>query len=192
MHRAYLPGDEMTTLDRIPVTTVPRTLLDLATVLRRRELERAINEAEVRQLADSLSLTDLIARYPRRRGVAALKAILAIGRLGAAVTRSELEERFVEFLDGAGLPRPEMNVGLNAAGRWMECDCVWRTQRLVVELDGHAFHATAAAYERDRARDRALIAAGWRVVRVTWRQLHDDPDALAMDLRGLLISIRSG
>jgi len=71
-------------------------------------------------------------------------------------------------------------------GRWVEADCVWRAQRLIVELDGHAFHATTAAYERDRARDRSLHVGGWRVVRITWRQLHDDADALATDLRSLL------
>jgi very-short-patch-repair endonuclease len=68
----------------------------------------------------------------------------------------------------------------------MECDCVWRPQRLIVELDGRATHDTAAAFERDRARDRLLQAAGWRVVRITWRQLHHDEDRIFADLRELL------
>ena len=72
------------------------------------------------------------------------------------------------------------------SGRWIEGDCVWLPQRVIAELDGHAFHATAAAFERDRSRDRVLQAAGWRVVRITWRQLHDDSAALVADLRGLL------
>jgi very-short-patch-repair endonuclease len=67
-----------------------------------------------------------------------------------------------------------------------ECDCVWREQRVAVELDSRTVHDTSAAFERDRARDRALQAAGWRVVRVTWRQLHGEPDGLAADLRRIL------
>jgi very-short-patch-repair endonuclease len=76
--------------------------------------------------------------------------------------------------------------GVYAGRRWIEADCVWRPQRLIVEPDGHASHATAGAYERDRGRDRALAVRGWRVVRVTWRQLHGEPGALATDLRSLL------
>jgi very-short-patch-repair endonuclease len=67
---------------------------------------------------------------------------------------------------------------------------VWPAQRLIVELDGRAVHDTAAAFERDRERDRTLHASGWRVVRVTWRQLHGDPEVVARDLRKLLGSGR--
>jgi very-short-patch-repair endonuclease len=74
------------------------------------------------------------------------------------------------------------------AGRWHEVDCLWRSDRLIVELDSRAFHETAIAFESDRARDRALQAAGWKVVRVTWRQLDRDADAIALDLSRLLRS----
>ena len=186
VHESALPADEVTTVLGISVTTVPRTVFDLGTVLGRRQTERALHEAEVLRLADDLSVADLVARYPRRAGVRTAKAVLAARRHGLAVTRSELEEHFLGFLEEAGLPRPEVNVALQVAGSWLEVDCVWRPQRVVVELDGHAFHGTVLAYERDRKRDRLLIAAGWRVVRVTWRQLHDDRDAVASDLRALL------
>jgi len=63
---------------------------------------------------------------------------------------------------------------------------MWRDRGLILELDGHAFHKARRDFERDRARDRALQTAGWKVLRVTWRQLHDDPDGLAADLRRLL------
>jgi very-short-patch-repair endonuclease len=75
---------------------------------------------------------------------------------------------------------------MQLSGAWIEADCVWREQRLIVELDGHATHATASAFENDRARDRALVAAGWRVMRITWRQLHDRPEMLIRDLRASL------
>ena len=100
--------------------------------------------------------------------------------------RSELEERFHAFLTDHRLPRPEANATIRIGDRSIECDFAWRARSLIAELDGHAFHATTAAYERDRARDRALSVAGWRVVRITWRQLHHDAVALAADLRSLL------
>ena len=60
---------------------------------------------------------------------------------------------------------------------------------MIVELDGHATHGTRASFEDDRARDRALVAAGWRVIRITWRQLRDEPEAVARDLRAALASL---
>jgi predicted transcriptional regulator of viral defense system len=187
LHTSAVPPEEITTVDGIPTTTVPRTLLDLAAILSRHRLERAVNEAEVLRLTDPLSLAALLARYPRRAGSANLRAILESADLGSTTTRSELEDRFLAFLDAAVLPRPIVNANLElSAHRSVEVDCLWPEQRLVVELDGHAFHATPAAYERDRARDRALSADGWRVVRVTWRQLHLGSEALAADLRRLL------
>jgi very-short-patch-repair endonuclease len=71
-------------------------------------------------------------------------------------------------------------------GTWYEADCLWRPRRLIVELDSRSFHDTAAAFEHDRTRDRRLHAEGWHVLRVTWRQLSDEPEALAGDLRALL------
>ena len=188
VHRTRLHEDEVTELENIPLTTASRTLLDLAAVLPRNRLERALREAEVRRLGDAASLAVLLERHPRRRGTAALRSILASGRVADGVTRSELEERFLVFLDANALPRPQLNVHLEVHGRLLECDCVWRARRLVVELDGHAAHSPRTAFERDRARDRALHAAGWRVLRITWRQLHREADAVAADLGVLLRS----
>jgi very-short-patch-repair endonuclease len=179
VHCSRLRGDEVTVRDGIPVTTVPRTLLDLATVVSTSQLERAVNEAEIRGLADPLSLPVLFARYPGRPGITALRRILGEP---AVLIRSELEARFRRFLRKHRLPPPAWNVVV--AG--MECDCVWHERRLIVELDGRTPHDTALAFERDRARDRALIAAGWRVVRITWRQLRDQPGRVAADMRKLL------
>lgn len=185
VHHDALPPDEVMIVGGIRDTTPPRTLLDLAVVVPPSQLERAMHEAEYRRLWDRLTLRDLVARYPRRRGARAIKAILAEQELGAAVTRSELEERFLAFVDSLGLPRREVNARIYAGGRWYEVDCAWRDQRVAVELDGHAVHVTQAAFERDRARDRALQAAGWRVIRITWRQLHREPGAVAADLIAL-------
>jgi REase_MTES_1575 len=187
VHRGHLLDDEVGAVHRIPVTTVSRTLLDLASLVDAVQLERALDRAEALRLADHAALADLIARHPRRSGTRALRALLATRSIGATVTRSELEDRFLAFLDDAVLPRPEVNVPLELGpGAWIEADCIWRNQRLIVELDGHAAHATPRAFERDRSRDRALQAAGWHVVRITWRQLHDEPSTVAADLRTLL------
>lgn len=190
-HVSNVPADEITCRDAIPVTTVPRTLLDLATILDHRGVERAINETEVQRHTDRLSLPALLARYPRRRGTAAIRAVLSAGRIGTSVTRSELEERFLRFLADWGLPRPEVNASIAVRGGFVEADCVWRNSRLIVELDGRAVHDTAAAFERDRARDRALGAAGWRIVRITWRQLTEQARELAEDL-GAMLGFRPG
>jgi very-short-patch-repair endonuclease len=185
-YRRPLPPDEVTVERGIPVTTVPRTLLDLAAVLPPRQVERAIEEAEVRRLDDPLSLTDLVERYPGRRGTGVVKSILALNRIGSTITRSGLEEAFLSFIEAHSLPSPDLNAAIKVSGRWFEADCAWRRHRMIVELDARSTHGTAAAFERDRARDRALHAAGWRVVRVTVRQLRADADGLARDLRSML------
>ena len=185
-HRVRLQPDEVTVHDGIPVTTVARTLLDLAAVVPRHQLERALREAEFRQLADRTPLATLLERYPTRRGTRALRSILESGRVGAGITRSQLEERFLALLDGAGLPRPELNAHVDVGGRLVECDCLWRSDRLIVELDGYAGHGRRTAFEDDRARDRSLAAMGWRVVRLTWRQVHHRGRAVAADLRAML------
>jgi predicted transcriptional regulator of viral defense system len=189
VHAARLTADETTVADAIPVTTPARTLLDLAALLPPSRLERAVNEAEVLRLADATSLASLVARYPHRPGVPAIRRILEAGGIGAAITRSELEDRFLAFLDRAGLPPPELNVRLELPSGWIEADCVWREQRVVVELDGYAAHGTRVAFERDRARDRMLQAAGWSAVRVTWRHIHHEAATLESELRALLLQL---
>jgi very-short-patch-repair endonuclease len=185
VHQLPLSRDEIMVVKGIPVTTVARTLLDLAAVLRRSDVERAVNAAEVRRPREALQLGALVERYPSRHGIRIARAIAA--ELSPGVIRSELEARFRGFVRSYRLPRPEFNVSLLVGGDWLECDCVWRAQRQIVELDGRAVHSTATAFERDRARDRVLQVAGWRVIRVTWRHLRDQPEVLASDLRKLLV-----
>jgi very-short-patch-repair endonuclease len=186
MHESSLPVDEVTTRERIPVTTVSRTLLDLASVLNVRELERACNEAEIQPVADALSLRELIERHPHRPGVRNARSVLTDMQNGARVERSELERRFRRFLHAVDLPRAQLNRPIEINGKWIECDCVWPAQRVIAELDGRAVHRTALAFEQDRERDRELQAAGWRVIRITWKQLHQDAESVARDLRAIL------
>jgi very-short-patch-repair endonuclease len=185
-HHVGLTPEEVTSNRGIPVTSAPRTIFDLAASANPRVVRKAFQEAEFLRLTDAFALRELLLRYAGRRGAKTIRKIVDSSLAGWHVTRSELEERFLEFVEQTALPTPELNARLSVAGGLIEVDVVWKMARLVAELDGHAAHGTWRAYERDRARDRALAVAGWRVVRITWRQLHDAPAALARDLRSLL------
>jgi hypothetical protein len=182
LHRAMLPADELTQHDGIPTTTVPRTLLDLSAVVQRDELRSALRQAEQLRLTDRLWLGDLIERYPRRPGVPSLRALVEEARAGLPRVRGDLEERFQSFLLDAAVPMPATNVLIEGH----EVDCAWEQQRLVLELDSRTRHDTRDAFETDRARDRRLAAAGWRVIRITWRQLLDTPREVERDVKRLL------
>lgn len=182
LRQARLLDDEVEEIDGIPVTCVSRTILDLAAVVSAREVERAFHEAEVKRLTSRVSLPRLLARHPGRRGAETVRSILA-RRAPIGVTDNDFEEDFVALLDSHGLPRPLFNTTLPLRGRLLRPDCMWPEQRLLVELDGRATHGTDRAFESDRQRDRALLAEGWRSTRITWRQLRDEPAAIAADLR---------
>lgn len=189
MHSSALPADERTVLDGIPITSVPRTLLDLATILDADALLRAVNEAEVRRLADPLSLPALLERHRGERGTGALRRVLESAGYGRGITREMLEELFAKLVGRYRLPHPELNAPIHVGDRFFEADCLWREQRLIVELQGARFHGTAAAMARDAERARRLLLAGWQIVPVTWSQLSSraSADRLARDLMRLLI-----
>jgi very-short-patch-repair endonuclease len=153
----------------LPLTTAARTLHDLAPLLQPHELERAVEEALIRGLATR----DELATRPALRRASIEEP---------QITRSEAERRLRKLIRAARLPRAETNT--RVAG-W-EVDAVWHDQRLVVEVDGYAYHGNRAAFERDRRKDAALVAAGYRVIRITWRQLVDEPHAVVALLARLL------
>jgi very-short-patch-repair endonuclease len=186
-HRGTLLPDEIDRERGIPVTTPARTLLDLAAVLAPEKLERAINEAEVRRLTSPLPLDALVARHPHRRGTKTIRRILEDRGVGDTITRSDLEDRFLALVDANGLSRPKMNEPLGP----YEPDAHWPAQRLVVELDSYSIHTTRRAFDSDRERDRRLQAAGYRVVRITWRQLTYEPSQIAEELSALLATART-
>jgi very-short-patch-repair endonuclease len=157
----------------LPVTAPARTLIDLAAVAPAAALERALAEARVQRLIRPGDLEAAIARVPHRKGVGAIKALLAAEH-DPAFTRRELERRFLALVRGAQLPPPRVNARVHG----FEVDFLWAEQRLVVETDGHQFHGHRGAFERDRRRDQVLVAAGYRVMRITWRQLCEEPLAV--------------
>jgi hypothetical protein len=183
LHEIRMRPDEVTVEGGIPVTTPARTLFDLAAVVPPNHLEAAFHEAEMRRLTSPTSLDALVARYPRRRGTGAIQAVLQKHEaIGATVPTSLLERRFLALLAAHDLPRPHIN-HLSDHG---EMDATWHEHKLVVECDGFASHGTRKAFEADRAKDRQLVVAGWRVIRITWRQLITDGDGIARQLAALL------
>jgi hypothetical protein len=119
-------------------------------------------------------------RHPGRPGAAALGALLSRYAAGSTLTRSELEERFLGLCDRYALPRPDVNRRIDGG---IEVDFLWPGARLVVEVDGYAFHRSPTAFEEDRARDVALVLAGYRVLRFTWTQVTRRPAEVARALR---------
>jgi len=181
-HEGTIAPDERGLVDEILVTSPFRTIFDLAAVLEMRGLERAWHEAEVRGLRDRVSLPMLLERYPERRGSRNLRALLESGE-PVGFTRNDFEEAFVALVDAHSLRRPRMNGSLALRGRFFEIDALWEDERVAVELDSRSVHGTNKNFESDKQRDRILLAEGWRTMRVTWRQLQEEPDEVAADLR---------
>ena len=168
-----LRANEVRTHRGIPLTAPIRTLIDLASVLSFRELERAFEAAQVANLLRPELLRSMLSGSRGRPGYGAMRALLDRDR-APALTRSEAERRLLDLLRAADLVPDGVNVRV---GR-REVDFLWHAQRLVVEVDGFAYHANRAAFERDRLRDAELQAGGYRVMRVTWRQIAKTPEAV--------------
>lgn len=182
LHRTRrLHPDDRSLTDGIPVTSVARTLLDLAPRLPVRRLARAIDQADRRELLDLRAVEGLLRRSRGHHGRRPLLRALR-GYRTPPVTRSELERRFADLCRSAGLPGPQTNVVIEG----VEVDAAWLAQRLVVELDGYEYHRTRARFEGDRARDADLLVAGYRVLRITQRRLESDAVGVMTTVRRLL------
>ena len=156
IHRSRtLTQADVTSVRGIPITDPHRTLVDLARTLKGRPLERMVNRAE--RLIDFERLA--------RTAPPSLQAVL--NAYTAITTRSELEERFLELCDEHGVPRPEVNARVEG----VEVDFVWRDRRVIVEVDGYAFHRSPSAFETDRARDAEFGMRGWTVRRLAHTQI---------------------
>jgi hypothetical protein len=183
VHRSPLHGERVRR-DGIVVTTVARTLVDLADVVkRRRTLERAFDEAEYLGLD-----WESAAPIHGRSGTGLLTSVLAVHEPGSTRTLSELEERFLAFCEKHGFPRPAVNDSIEG----YLCDFVWREQRLIVETDGRMAHGTARARGRDPVKDADLQIAGWRVMRISSMRLFGEPEAVRDQLARLLATPAPG
>jgi very-short-patch-repair endonuclease len=185
-HRGTLMRDEVVWVRGIPVTSVPRTMFDLAATRSEREVERAWNEMEVRELRDRLSVPHLLQRYPGRKGSLVLARLAERKEVPVGITRNDLEEAFLALIDRFDLPRPRMNAHLAVRNRFYEIDCLWQDRRVAIELDGGAVHKTTKSFHDDRERDRILTAEGFTTARITWDHIRDTPQEVAADLRRIL------
>jgi hypothetical protein len=176
--RLHLPRtlhpDDRDAHDGIPCTSVARMLLDVAATAPARQLARVFEATERERVLDMRRVRDAIERSPGHRGRGPLAALTERLTDPPPATRSELERRFLELCEGAGLPKPAVNVTI--AG--YEVDIAWLDAKVIVELDGWEFHRTHRAFERDRRRNVDLQLRGFRALPFTWRRLQTEPHAL--------------
>jgi Protein of unknown function (DUF559) len=188
VHRCKFSAEEVTVHDGIPVSTVARTLFDLAERSAPHELKSAWDEAD---RLKRLRIPEVARVYElgrgRRRARAALKPYLLAEQRYVEDTASPLEDRFAAFVAAHHLPPPQTNVLVDGD----EVDVLWPAARLIVELDSWEFHAHRAAFEKDRDRDTDHLLAGYRTIRVTHRRLSNEPERLAAQIRALLKESRS-
>ena len=179
-HRSRgIGSSDATTWRGIPVTSVARTLVDLAALLSTAELARACHEAGVRHGTTPAQVEAVLARRPKSPGAAKLRRIM---RGDEHVTLSKLEARFLAVLRDAGLVLPQTN--RSHGGR--RVDCHWPKERLVLELDGYRYHHSRHAWEQDRRREREVRARGEEFRRYTYGDVFDEPQVMLAELRALV------
>ncbi|MGD9737476.1 MAG: DUF559 domain-containing protein [Solirubrobacterales bacterium] len=180
VHYAALAAEDASVLAGIPVTSLARTILDLAPLVDRERLAALLESAEKlededdRKPFDLRDFESLLARTAGHPGHARLVEALHLYRPDPTFTRSQLERRFRDLLRSACLPLPSQNVFI---GRY-ELDCYWESERFCVELDVYATHGSRRSFERDREREDDLLLAGIEVMRVTDIRLAREPDAV--------------
>ncbi len=163
---------------------MPCTLLGIAAV-DPQSLGEALAAAEKRSILDLAAVEAVLTRARRRPGVRALRRALAGIAVELGWTHGEFERRFFLLCREAGLARPRVNAWIEVPGDGFEVDFSWPEPRLIVETDGHETHRDREAFEEDRRRDQLLVAAGWRVVRFTWRQVIERPESVVTTMRAL-------
>jgi Protein of unknown function (DUF559) len=188
VHRGTIDPLDCTEVNRVPVTSLPRTIIDLATVLHHGALEYAIHTAERKRLLTPTDLRAAVDRLPGVSGTAVVRAI--VNRPGHdldARTRSRWESRFLDICREFKIPMPKVNewIPLDIAAGGLEVDFHWPRQRLVVEVDEDSGHRTLRARRNDPERDAALGAAGWRVLRVVEDEFQDAAAIARRVLRSL-------
>ncbi len=182
IHRTTVSLDsDRTLVDGIPVTTVARTLIDLAAGATPRYLDDRLSAARRLGLLDLKAMSSALVRLENRTGAPELSRLLRMYEQSNSVTRSELETRFLRLCGGAGLALPETDVTIG--GRIV--DFLWRRQRLIVEVDSVEFHRHR--FDEDRTRDLGHLVNGYRTIRVTYQMMESAPGRLVASLRKLLV-----
>ena len=189
VHRTdRLEPEDVATTHGIPVTSVARTLLDLGVLLPAPVLATAAEDAAIRTLVTPLDLVATLERLggPGRRGAALLRTVVR-GMAPPAALESRLEAALLRLIRESGAPRPVPQLeAVVAGGLRVRFDFAWPDRRLAVEADGRRWHATSADFERDLARHNAVVAAGWRLYRFGWADVHQQPDRTRATLTAVL------
>jgi very-short-patch-repair endonuclease len=181
-HKAQLHPHDRTKRDGIPVTSVPRTLLDIAGVANERTLRRAVNQAARSGWLNRRAIDELLERNPRRKGSKQIRTVIASVTPATRRTRSDLEVAFLELCAAYGLPEPLSNTKVLG----FEVDLYWPEATLIGELDSYEYHRTPYEFESDRRRDAHLKRNGYEVLRVGEGWLNSDPADVAETVRSLL------
>lgn len=187
-----LRAGDLASVEGFRLTNATRTLLDLAASQPPDRLRRAADGALGRRMTTVDRLSAAVANAAGRRGTAALRELVHDYLGGDGPTESELESRVLEVLDAAGFPRPRCQRPVRVGGRAHRLDFLFVAQRLVIEADGYAYHASPESFERDRQRANRLTAQGYVVLHWTWRALRERPNALLAELRLALGRSRNG
>jgi very-short-patch-repair endonuclease len=170
---------EETTWRGIPITTVPRTLVDLSSLLQLEDLARACHEAGALHRTTPRQVEQVLMGRPNTPGAKQLRRVMH-GEVH--VTLSALERRFLERLREAGLREPVTNRKAGAK----RVDCRWPEHNLTVELDSYRYHSSRHAWEQDRRREREAYARGDDFRRYTYHDVFEDPQRMLAELRDLL------
>ena len=182
IRRVALSSRDIRHRHRLPLTSPPRTILDLSLFLTEEELERVVAEAAYRKLASEAELSAQVEGNERKRGVAKLRRVLDLPG-GPRRTRSPAERRMLRLLRQASIGGYETNARIHG----YEVDLLWRDARLAVEVDGWDGHSARVAFERDRLKVATLAARGVSVIPVTDRQLRNDPAGVIRRLQRALV-----
>ena len=181
-----LDDHDATEVDGIPVTSLAWTVVDFASTATQRQVRSVLEALERRRIYIGRELNELLGRTPNRKGAKTLRRAIAEITGPAPWLQSKLEETFHELVRASDLPAYEANVLVEGE----RVDALWRDERVIVELDGFAFHKSRAQFEKDRRRDAKLQVAGYIVLRVTQHRLQNEPEAVLADLRALLTAGR--
>jgi very-short-patch-repair endonuclease len=188
-HRVPFPGrGQWGYVHGIPVTTVARTIVDLAGTYGEGELGETVERAATERILDIAEIDEILACGPRRRGAPCLRRVLKPWRSVAetakhATFRSLFEAKLLPLVAAADLPLPRFNAPVRTAERTLEVDLLWEPQRFVLEADSRRHHGIEVAFERDHKRARELLAAGYGVLGVTWREVETEAPAVFAVLR---------
>jgi very-short-patch-repair endonuclease len=171
LHRvSRMASQDVVTMSGLRITSIARTVCDLAATEPHGDVMHVFQEALYRRVLTPRALAAVLAREPRRKGAPVIQGLIDDPRM----TRSDRERLLLRLIDRGQLPKPLTNVRLHG----YLVDVLWPAEKLIVEFDGWRGHGHRLAFEKDRKRDQVLLAAGYRVLRVTDRQLKEEPLAV--------------